>query len=386
MLPQFEGVVDAGQDVDPGDGTFRIVRFRVAKAEGLATIDQANGRLRDFELRTPASGAPLFLRGRYRYPGEGDLPAGELRDLPKGEDAAWRVAETDDARAVIVRIERDRMGRVEVRKFIEGAPRLLTPGAAAEAHGRDARGIAYRGLTPRPHESQTENDLAGSPALGMPFRVLVAPEEGQAGRALEARTMELEVAGLAFARVRLPQPSVDALASAEPGDVAALADAPPEPAGPLMAMCFPSETLFGAIAGLTGEEKEAILAASRGGRLTIEALAAVLGKERAAAVRAKFPIVQPGLALRVLEAARPVLPYMLVRIPGAGDQITIRAGRLRERFPSVAESAVAVVIAEGRAGTLTVGRLSELVLGGKPLPGPDGKGLDPATPVALLEP
>jgi len=159
MLPVFEAVAYAGPALRAGESP-SVVDFRVASAEGAATIDPADGRLRAFELRTPAGGGPLFLAGRYAYPGEGDVPAGAFRDLPAGEDAAWRVAEDDESRAVIVRIERDRLGRVEVQGFIEGAPSLLAGASAAEARGRDDRGVAYRGLAPRLHDSQTENDLA----------------------------------------------------------------------------------------------------------------------------------------------------------------------------------------------------------------------------------
>jgi len=384
MLPVFEAVAYAGPALRAGESP-SVVDFRVASAEGAATIDPADGRLRAFELRTPAGGGPLFLAGRYAYPGDGDVPAGAFRDLPAGEDAAWRVAEDDESRAVIVRIERDRLGRVEVQGFIEGAPSLLAGASAAEARGRDDRGVAYRGLAPRLHDSQTENDLASSPAFGLPFRVLLAPEEGDAGRALEARTMEIAVAGLTFPQVRLPGPARDALPSVEPGDVAP-GDPAPAPAGPTMAMCFPAAVLLGAVPHLAPPEEEAILAASRAGRLTIEALAATVGAERAAAVQRRFPIIRPGLALRVLERS-PALPYMLVRVPGgAGDRITIRPARIRDLFPDVSEPAVAALVAEGRAGRLTVARLSEVVLGGKPLPGPDGRALDPRTPVSLLEP
>jgi hypothetical protein len=217
----------------------------------------------------------------------------------------------------------------------------------------------------------------------MPFRALLAPEEGAADRALESHAMELTVAGLTFARVRLPRPGVDALASVEPGDVAPAAPEPEHPQ-PAMAFCFPRDLLLGAVPALAPRERDAILAASREGRLTIEAIAAIVGAERAAAVRARFPIVMPGLALRVLEGR--ALPYMFVRTPGAGEQITIRPGRIRALFPEVSEAAVATLAAEGRARTLTVGRVSALVLAGNPLPGPDGKPLAAATPVAILEP
>ena len=87
----------------------------------------------------------------------------------------------------------------------------------------------------------------------------------------------------------------------------------------------------------------------------------------------------------VLETG-PALPYMLVRIPGAGDRITIRPARIRAIFPDVPETVVATIVEEGRAGRLDVGRLNLLVFTGGKLPGPDGKPLDPRTPVALLEP
>jgi hypothetical protein len=76
---------------------------------------------------------------------------------------------------------------------------------------------------------------------------------------------------------------------------------------------------------------------------------------------------------------------MFVQIPGMGCEITIRPARIRTLFPTVAESTVATVVTEGRAGKLTVGRLNELILSGKKLPGPDGKPLDPGTRVATLE-